>query len=499
MMRETGRSEMRRLSGEDCIFIGGETSTMPMHTMGVMVLDPSTVPDGEFSFERVVRMIRRRVHCMPPYRQRLIEVPLGLDHPVLVDDPDFEVSDHLHRGRVSGAGTLDDLGDFVASVAGKRLDRSRPLWDMWYVEGLEGDQIALVTKMHHCMIDGASGSDQMANFLDLAAEPESSEQPPPWNPGPLPTPIRLATGALVPRFPDVAQVASLARRIATGVYTSLPSVSTLVSPSALRNAAREKFAGAPDAPGTTAITAKRSAAFSRAMLADVKLVKKAFGVTVNDVVLSACTLALRNYLLRLHRLPNEPLLCGVPVSIKTDEEKQEFSNKVSVMSVALPMDIIDPAMLVLRMHEESEISKTRFAESDASLMNEVMDYVPISLLRLVAGAMSGFALADWVPSPANLVISNMAGPPIPLYLAGARVDAIFPLGPIAEGIGINITVLSNMDRIDLGIMACPDIVPDVRSLAAEFGPAIETLKKAAEQKMATSADSIDRPSSLPPS
>jgi WS/DGAT/MGAT family acyltransferase len=235
------------------------------------------------------------------------------------------------------------------------------------------------------------------------------------------------------------------------------------------------------------------------MLADVKLVKKAFGVTVNDVVLSACTLALRNYLLRLHRLPNEPLLCGVPVSIKTDEEKQEFSNKVSVMSVALPMDIIDPAMLVLRMHEESEISKTRFAESDASLMNEVMDYVPISLLRLVAGAMSGFALADWVPSPANLVISNMAGPPIPLYLAGARVDAIFPLGPIAEGIGINITVLSNMDRIDLGIMACPDIVPDVRSLAAEFGPAIETLKKAAEQKMATSADSIDRPSSLPPS
>jgi WS/DGAT/MGAT family acyltransferase len=474
-------SSRRRLSGEDALFVFGETTTMPMHTMGTMILDPSTVPDGPFDCDRVIRTLKSRIHLMPPYRQRLVEVPLGLDRPLLIDDPDFQVENHIHRLTLRQPGTLRELADEVGQLAGKLLDRSRPLWEMWYVDGLADGRVALVTKMHHCMIDGASGADQMAGLLDLEPLADENPTPPAWNPDPLPSPLDLAGPALVPSVPDPIATASLLADTATGL---LRRTAVRRERSSTLDAVTSVFSGAPRTKLGRALTPNRAVAFASASLADIKMIKQTFGVTVNDVVLAACTLAVRRYLEADDDLPSEPMLCAVPISMKTAAEKQEFSNKVATMTVKLPTDIVNAQQLLETIHDETEAAKREFFAVDGDLLMGWLDLAWPAAMAAGAQAFSRLKLADLLPSIANLVVSNMAGPPVPLYMAGAQVLAIYPMGPIGEGVGLNVTVLSNMDRVDMGLLACRETVPSLWEIAEGFETAVANLKSAAEQTAA---------------
>ena len=437
-----GPSQPRRLSGEDAVFVHAETPSMPMHTLGTLILDPSTVPGGRFDRAHLIRHVKQRIHQMPPFRQRLLEVPLSLGSPVLADDPEFRVEHHVHRVVARRPGTPRELARVVEEIAAQPLDRSKPLWEMWLVEGLADGRCAVVTKMHHCMIDGASGASQMANLLDFAPDAESPK-PPRFRPGPLPSGWALVRDSLAnPR--DPRELARLAQSTAAGLFDR-------VRAGDLRVAAAGRAAHAVERTGRARAGASPSAA-RRSTTSSSSRAR--FGVTVNDAVLAACTLALRRYLEARDALPEQPLACAVPVSVKSEEELRHFSNKVSVMSVRLPTHLDDPAAIVRAVQRRDRAGEAgvRGLEPGAGARLARLGARSARRHRRAAlHARSSSPIASRMPW--NCVVSNMRGAPFPLYFAGARVLATYPMGPAGDGVGLNITVLSNMGRLDFGVLA----------------------------------------------
>jgi len=442
--------------------VHAETPSLLMHTLGTLILDPSTAPGGRFDRAHVVRHVKKRVHQLPPFRQSLRAVPFGLAPPVLADDPAFRVEAHVHRVAVRRPGTPRELAAVVEEIAARPLDRSRPLWEMWLVEGLAEGRCALVTKLHHCMIDGATGASQMANLLDFT--PDGERPPPPrFRPGPLPSGWSLLRDAVMnPRDPrELARLvrsstAALVERARAGELTSL-------------------LPAAPRTPWSGPAGTRRSVAFGSAPLDDLKRVKNAFGVTLNDAVLAACTLALRRYLEARDALPEQPLTCAMPISMKSDEELRQFSNKVTVMTVRLPTHLEDPRAMVSAVREETEQAKRSFEGSSPELLLGWLDWAPGPLVALGARLFSGLGLVRLFPMPWNCVVSNMRGAPFPLYFAGAQVLATYPMGPAGDGVGLNLTVLSNMGRLDFGVLASSTAVPEPWALAEGFTAAVAEL------------------------
>jgi WS/DGAT/MGAT family acyltransferase len=474
---------VRRLSGRDAIFVYGETATMPMHTLGTLILDPSGVPGG-FGFEQIAATLAARIDRMPPFRQRLLTVPLGIGHAVLVDDPGFRLENHLHRLAVPAPGGLRELAEVVGELAGRPLDRHQPLWEMWAVEGLEGGRIALVAKLHHCMMDGASGASQMSGLLDL--EPDATRPPPqPWSPPPLPSPLALAARSVGSRFVSPLRLGRLAWGTARGL---------LARRRAEREAARagEERPGilelGPPTPFNRALSTHRSVAYGSAPLAEVKRLKRAFGVTVNDLVLAACAIVIRDYLRERDALPDRPLLCMVPVSLKAEAERQELSNKVSGMTIRLPTHLEDPEAIVRAVHRETEDAKRVFQAVEDDVVPAWLELVPPLATGFGAQLFSELHVADRVPPVVNLVVSNMRGPPFPLYFGGARVEAVYPMGPVGEGVGLNVTLLSNMGRLDVGVLACRELVPDPWEIADGFTRALAVLSSRAARSAEADAE-----------
>jgi WS/DGAT/MGAT family acyltransferase len=470
-------AELRQLSGQDAVFIYGETPSMPMHTMGTTILDPSGVPGG-FGFEQIAATVAARIHRIPPFRQRLLEVPFGLGHPLLVDDPDFRVENHLHRIALPAPGGMRELAEVVGDLAGRLLERSQPLWEMWVVEGLEGGRIALVAKLHHCMIDGASGSSQMANLMDL--EPDVRvESAPPWNPPPLPATLPLVARSVGSGFVGPLQLGRLLFSTARGLRARRRVRSEL----AQRDGRSPAFLQlAPSTPMNGAVTTHRKVAYGSVPLDEVKRIKNAFGVTVNDAALAASALALRRYLQARDALPEEPLVCGVPISLKSETEKQELSNKVSLMSVRLPTHLDDPEAIVQAVERATADAKRVHLAAADDLAPRWLQLAPPLLTTLGARLYSDWDVGDLAPVIWNVVVSNMRGPPVPLYFGGARVEAVYPMGPVGEGFGLNITLLSNMGRLDVGVLACRELVPDPWEITEGLVQAVAELGLAARKK-----------------
>jgi WS/DGAT/MGAT family acyltransferase len=456
---------------------------MPMHTMGTVILDPSDAPGEYFGYDAIVATIEARIHLIRPFRQRLLEIPLGLGHPILVDDPDFQLDNHIHRLAVHAPGTMRELADIVGDLAGPLLDRSQPLWEMWVIEGLENGQIALVTKLHHCIVDGASGSSQMAQLMDLARD--TTPEPPSerWDPAPLPTATERMRMSMTDRIVNPLKLGRLVLNTAQGLRSR-------------RKAQLERLREGEEAPPLFDMSApetmfgrspsrRRNVAFGSASLTDVKAIKNAFGVTVNDAVLAACALALRRYLEAHDALPDAPLCCMVPVSTKSDSEKSELSNKVSTIVVELPTHLSDPEEMVAAVQRKSDDAKHIFAAIEHDLIPAWLQYIPPVLTPIGARLVSDMKPADTQGATgANLVVSNMMGPPIALYFGGAAVEAVYPMGPIGEGFGLNITVLSNRDRLDVGVLSDPAVVPDLWEIASGISRAVGELLIAAEKQSA---------------
>lgn len=448
---------------------------MHMHVTGVLILDPSTVPGG-YSFAKFRDHVISRLHRIPIFRQRLLATPFGFDHPVWVDDPDFNIDNHLRRVTLKGKkATMDGFKGWVGDFASVPLEQDKPLWEMVIVEGLEGGLIASVSKVHHVAVDGSTGTDLMAQLVDLSPEVEDALIPE-FSPGRLPNKLELTIGGLTSRVTDPFRGIRAFRR-------AVGSVTRVVRGVSGENDDRVTMARPFDAPRTffnKSLTPRRAVAWEAAKLEDLKYTKSTFGTTVNDVFLAACTQALRNYLAEHGEFLDRPLVVSVPVSVRGQEEASGGQNNVSNMFVRLPVHVEDPVEQLRLVHADTRDAKVVHGAIAADIIGDVTEVTPPAIFNLASRMYSRTGLADRVTPIHNLVISNVPGPPFPLYVGGAKLMSVYPFGPLVEGAGLNITVLSNMGNMDIGVIACPDVAPDIDDLAAGISDGITRLHKAAK-------------------
>lgn len=466
---------MERLSGLDASFLYFETPTMHMHVCATIVFDPTSVPEG-YSFDKVKSMIRARLHLAAPLRRRLAPVPFNVHHPVWVEDADFDLDYHVRRVGCPAPGGEEQLAEIVADIAGRPLHRDRPLWELWVVEGLENGHVAVVAKVHHCTVDGVSGANLLVHFFDL--EPNPAPKPRPdeeWKPDRTPSELELLAGAVwarVRRAPGyVPLIAKSVRSVAGLVMTR-------------RRAEGPGMAAPLTAPRTSfnvAITPHRKVAYARVPLEDIKAIKDAFGTTFNDVVLAVAGGALRRYLEGRSELPDKSLLATVPVSVRTEEQKAVVgTNRVSAMFSTLATDVADPVERLRMIHEANKNAKKEHRAIGANMLTDWAHFAAPTMFSLAARLYSSMKLASRHPVIHNLVISNVPGPRFPLYIAGARMVAMYPLGPVFDGAGLNVTVVSYTDQVSWGFIACRETMPQLWDLAAAVPEALAELRKAAD-------------------
>jgi WS/DGAT/MGAT family acyltransferase len=461
-----------RLSGLDASFLYGETPTMHMHVGMVAVFDPSTVPGG-YSFRRVRQLINDRIPLAPVFQRRLVEVPMRLGFPVWVDDPEFDIDNHLRRAALPAPGGMRELAEFAADVISRQLHRDRPLWEMWMVEGVEDGKIALVVKMHHSTIDGVSGAELLGVLFDLEPDPPQAS----------PTTTRLLDSR-IPSGVELVSQAMVAGLVAPFDITRIMIRTTrnLFDVGRIRRRPGAKGALPLTAPRTSinaAVHARRRVAFAAASLADAKKLKNEIGTTVNDVVLAMVTGALRTYLLAGDELPEIPLVSVVPVSVTPDVAELKGSNKVSSMFVQLPTHLDDPIERLRVIREGTKEAKEEHQALGATTLQNWAEHASPNVFAVAARLYTGMKLADRHRPVANLVVSNVPGPDFPLYLGGSQLLGMFPLGPVMDGMGLNITIMSYMGVLYWGLASDARAVPRLWDIAAAIPHALSELMEAA--------------------
>jgi diacylglycerol O-acyltransferase / wax synthase len=460
---------MQQLTGLDAAFLAMESRTTFGHVGSVEIVDPSTAPQP-LTLENFTRVIESRLALVPALRRRLVEVPFGLDQPYWIEDPDFDIEFHVRELALPAPGNDRQLADQVARLHARPLDRTRPLWEMYLIHGLEGGLAANYSKVHHAAIDGVSGNEIIAVLLDLSSEGRELPELPPRAVEEPPSQVELFARSAV----SLAGHPMRALRMTAGLARSVPA---LVTTNAPRLPLLNRFVDtdrdvilsqpglrAPDTPFNRPITQHRRWAFCDVPLSGVKKIKNAAGVTVNDVVMALCAGALRRWLDDHDALDEAPLIAGVPISVRTEEEKGTGGNRVSVLLAALPTNLADPADRLRDVHQAMRIAKEQHDAIPANLLADVSQFAAPALAGQAWRLAARLRLMQRV-NPFNLVISNVPGPNVPLYIAGAELVAYYPLSAITDGQGLNITVFSYRDSIFFGLIACRELVPDLDSMA----------------------------------
>jgi diacylglycerol O-acyltransferase len=498
-----------RLTGLDGAFLALESSTTHLHIIGTMVFDPSEVPGG-LTFRRIRSLVDERVPLVPPFRMRMVEVPFGLQHPTLVDDPEFDLDYHVRRASIPAPGGTAELTDLVADLASRPLDRSHPLWEFHVVEGLENGRIGVITKIHHAIIDGVSGAEVLAAFFDLSpdpkpralfggdptgerrrlgtsattpdadeAEPEAQPTADGWSPDALPGEldrIRASLGSLPGQLDAVARTINRTVRTARTLASRNRDVAGTLPPAPFQ---------APQTSVNRAISAHRRVAFADLPMADIRRVAAVLGGTTNDVVLAAASGALRVFFAGRGEEPDTSLVALVPVSVRTEAEQGALGNRVSAMLVSLATGVADPVARLGQIREGMGAAKEQSRAIGPDVYSAWAEAAFPAVATRLSRLITNLRVFDHVAPLFNIIVSNVPGPDIPVYLAGARMDSLHPLGPIMEGVGINVTVFSYLDSVHVGIQACWDLVPDVGVLGTAMEEALAEL--------VVEADLRDRP------
>lgn len=451
----------------DTVFFQAETPPMPMNVIGALVLDPAgaTRPWG---YDTVLELLGERLHLLAAMRWKAVPVPAGLDQPRWIEDPDFDLTNHVTRAELDEPKDLAALAKFVSGMAGKPLRRDRPLWEMFVIDDMEDGSVALVAKLHHAFMDGGAGMEVIGSLFDLDPAGGGVAGPDhPWKPEEPPSRAQLLAQSPQGALARLTRLPGLARTTAGMVARAVITEEGQVHKPDINLAPNTIFNGS--------LTQDRAVAFARCSLDDVRAIKDHFGVTVNDVMLAAATTALRSELQRRDSLPERPLVGMIPISERPAGDA-ELSNRVAAMMVGLPTEIADPVERLHGVHELANLAKERYAKRGTGVLEGWAAMVPPVLVRLGAGAISATGIADVIPPLFNTIVSNMPGPPIPLYLAGARVTHLYPMGPLFETCGLNITLMSHDGMIDVGVLTCPEMVDDPTRLADGFLGAIDELK-----------------------
>ena len=485
---------MRQLTSLDAQFLALEDDRTQGHVSALATYDPETVAGRKLDARLVRELVTERLHLLPTFRWRLVQVPLGLDHPYWVDDPSVDVDYHVRELALPTPGDDRQLAEQVARIAARRLDRSHPLWEIYVIHGLHDGAVALLTKMHHAAVDGASGAEVMSVLLDETAEgralsvhdvPAAKHHPSRREmlvkglagvsryplralraaPRTLPHLDAIPTIRPVPGVKPIARTSRLINRVIPGTGDcAAPAGSDLTAP-------RTRF--------QSRISRHRRVAFGSLSLDEVKEVKNAYGCTVNDVVMSICAGALRGWLSERGELPDEPLVGWVPMSVRTPDQIGTYGNRVSVMLAELPTDEADPLRRLHRVSESMRSAKKHYRALPPSLIQDANDLIPPALFPPVAkGAMRLMGMPSVQP-PVNIAISNVPGSPRPLYCAGALQRSQYPISGVLDGLGLNITLFSYRDKLEFGIVGDRELIDDPWPLLEALGDALAELRELA--------------------
>ncbi len=506
---------MRQLSGIDTSFLAWESPTTVGHVTGVLVLDPSTSP-VPWTFEHLMAHLRSRLANLEPLTQKLVEVPLGLDRPYWVPDPHFDLENHVYHVGVPGDGGRRAFAELVAAIHERPLDRRRPLWECHLVDGLTADAVAgsgheaggrrrsgprrryqaLIAKIHHAAIDGISGQEILAGLVDLtpdvaSAAPASAELRAGREAGPTTAPhpghFPVPTGAEVLGRATLSMLTSPARlaRAASSLARALPVLGPAFGrqgPGARGDeSARDllrRFGAAPATPFNAAIGPHRCWAYVAVPLDEVKEVKNAAGCTVNDVVLAVVAGVLRRWLDDRDALPDRPLVAMVPLSVRQGTDQGVLGNFISPAVTTLATHLDNPAERLAAISQGMTTAKRHHAALPAAMLTDLTQVAPPAVAALAARLVASTRLADRFTLPFNVVVSNVPGPPIPLYLAGALILGHYPVSAIVDGVGLNVTVVSTNGMLDFGFVTDRDLVPDLWAMADLVAPALDELQTA---------------------
>lgn len=458
---------MDRMSPLDASFLHLEDGVTHMHIASCAVFE-GPAP----AYDDLVRLLASKLPQVPRYRQKVRFVPLDLGRPVWVDDPHFTIEYHVRHTALPPPGSEADLKRLFGRVMSQELDRNRPLWETWIVEGLEDGNWAMISKVHHCMVDGVSGTDLMAVVLDH--EPDAAPVPPePWRPDDEPSSVDLALRSLrdlvVSPYEQVRLVRSAVRRPqrVLDIVRGLGAMNTIV---------RSHFKSSFDGP----IGPHRRWSYARTTLDDIRVIKRAFGGTVNDVVQSAIAGGFRQLVLARGEDPDQVVLRSlVPVSVRQESARGTYDNRVSAMYLRLPIEIEDPverlAEVRARMEELKASHEADAGEAITTLLGSTSFDVLGPVLRTTTRLMHRISQTG-----VNTVTTNVPGPPYPLYACGRRMIDYLPFVPLGQGFRVGIAILSYDGRVAFGVTGDYDASPDVDVLAAGIEDSLTELQKTAE-------------------
>jgi WS/DGAT/MGAT family acyltransferase len=435
-----------------------ETPAWHQHIAGLVVVDPTDAPD--FSYERVVQTLVDRLELAPKFLWKLKEVPLNLDRPVWIDDEAFDINQHLRRVAVPAPGDQHEVALLLGDIMASQLDRDRPLWEFWFIDGLANGYVACLLKAHHSLIDGVSGASLSTVLMDL--EPNATEPltPPPEDGGKAgrePSSWELLARSVIP-------TTSTPTKLARYGFEALNRGITALEWQYERGRDGLNLGGVPKTRWNAKIGPRRTCSFASVSIDDAKRLKDLHDVKINDVVLAICAGAMRSYLEGHGEMPDASLVAGVPISIRAEGDT-ELGTKISNMVVSLATDIDDPLERLLTINANSQASKEMTAAMRAKRIQSLGETAPPLMLNLVMRTMHDTGVLAAAPTVMNTVISNVPGPPFPLYFCGAPTTGMFPGSVIMETMGLNITVLSYVDRLDFGLSTDPELVPDVWTIA----------------------------------
>ena len=450
-------SSIKQISGQDAAFLYAESALNPM-LIGTLI-----IVEDSLKFRDFKAILASKLHLMPKFRQRLLNVPLNLDFPYWVDDPHFDLDLHLNRIKLPDPANWKTLRETTASVFSASLDLRRPLWSMTFIEGLDEisqipkGSVAILTKVHHTMIDGASGVGIMGLLFDktLGDKEAAIPAPKPFEPEPLPEELSLLLKSTSKFMKDPLKIPKMVAETA----------STMIKKQAKKMIGRNKTLNSksfsvPKTIFNESISPKRTWGTAILFFDRINALRKAMGVTVNDVIVNICAGAIRRYLIEREKLPSQSLVANVPISIRVKGEQQDFDNKISNMLVQIGTHIEDPLDRLEFIKEQTEMGKVRHKAVGAKSLMQMAESVPFGLANLASGLYSKYNIKELHRPPFNVTITNVPGPQTTLYLKNHKIVGVFGLTPVVDGFGLIIAAFSYNGLVSITTTSDANTMPD---------------------------------------
>lgn len=465
---------IQQVSGQDATFLYAESPSSPMHVATL------TIVEGSIEFNDFKEIVASKLHLIPKFRKRLLNVPLNLDYPYWVDDPNFDIDLHINRLKLPDPSNWKTLREMTSAIFSSPLDLRRPLWSISFIEGLDEvsqvpkGSIAIVSKIHHVMIDGSSGVGIMGILFDKNKEDKNKKPAPtrPYEPEPLPDGISLLLKSSYGFFKNPLKVPKLIGETAFSLLKG-----KMKSQLNSKKSIHKNSFSTPKTIFNESVSPRRT--WGTAILAfdRINTLRKIMDVSVNDLILAICAGGIRKYLEEKEKLPVQPLVANVPISIRVKGDKQKMDNQISNMLVNIATHIKDPIKRLEYIQEQTNMGKSRHKAVGAKALSKMADAVPFGLANLAAGLYTRYNIKEFHRPPFNVTITNVPGPQNPLYLKGHKIVGIFGLTPVLDGFGLIIAAFSYNGIVSITTTSDAKTMPDADKFSRYIRESANELEK----------------------